>query len=241
MMNDWLLRMLKIGFGVVLGVSALAVPSRAELVTYNFTGTINVLNDSNDWLGGQVNLGDQFSGTLIYDTSTAKLSGTTPIFSGYAYQNLGADRRFVSPIGITAQVGSYSVAPNYVFGDMYLAVFNNAPTTFGGVGDGFSAQQNDSVLRGNQRHLLAYEIFLGDLGASAYSSTALPTSISTSSFTDGTFSLVEYVPGSSGLVPVVVFQGTIDGLRAVPEPSSLILCGLAVPALLLAQRRRLAA
>lgn len=241
MMSDWLLRTLKIGVGVVLGASAFAVPSRAELVTYNFTGTISVLNDSTNWLGGQVNLGDHFSGTLIYDTSTAKLSGTTPIFSGYAYQNLGADRRFVSPIGITAQVGSYSVAPDYVFGDMILGVYNNAPMSPGGVADGLTVQQNGSVFRDNQYHILAYEIFLGDRGASTYSSTALPTSISTSNYTDGTFSFVDYVSSSSGWTPVVVFQGTIDGLQAVPEPSSLVLGGLAVPALLLALRRRLAA
>lgn len=239
MLSDLLLRTCSISLVIMLGATAFGPSARAELVTYSFTGTINVVDDPNDdLLGGQVKLGGRFSGTLVYDTSTARLMSSESSYSVYLYPTTTSGSTFVPPIGITAQVGSYSITPKYRAGDLIVNVFNNEPVLLGSVADGLSASQEEWI---NSDLFYAYSVYLNDPSESVFSSTALPTSLSTSDFTIGTFTFYKYpvVSENGGYVarPVVVFQGMIHGLQAVPEPSSLTLCGLAIPALLVLRRR----
>ena len=200
-------------------VSPLALPARAALVTYNFTGTISTVNDPTGILGGQVHLGDSYSGSLTFDTSASGTNlGTTRAF--YNFDPTYA-KNYTPPVGITALAGSYAIRPDYFYGDMGVQVFNNAPTTLGVLADGLVAQQNYNGPAGQFQSLVE----LVDTSASVYSSLALPTSVSTSSFNIGDFSYSRSVISNNTSTQVTLFSGTINGLRpsAVPEPASLLL------------------
>ncbi len=50
----------------IIWISALT--AEASIVTINFTGTITAIDDPSGYISGS-NVGDSFSGSLVYDTS----------------------------------------------------------------------------------------------------------------------------------------------------------------------------
>lgn len=194
--------------------------ARAALVTYTFSGTVTKLNDPNNLLGGQVHIGDSYSGTLVYDFSPSG-HNLTPTRAIYYYEPTYA-KNFSSPIGINAQVGGFAIKPDYFYGDMYAQVFNNAATNQGGIADAFIAAQDYNGPNGQ----FESAVELDDTTASVFSSLALPTSLNTSSFNLGSFSYSQFQSNGVANVAVPLFSGTINGLSmgsAVPEPASLLL------------------
>ena len=56
--------------GLVLALVS-ARPTEAGIVTVNFSGTVTSIDDPSGDISG-TNLGDSFSGTLVYNSSTAR-------------------------------------------------------------------------------------------------------------------------------------------------------------------------
>jgi hypothetical protein len=197
--------------GLVLALVS-ARPTEAGIVTVNFSGTVTSIDDPSGYISG-TNLGDSFSGTLVYNSSaTVDLPGANP--AHYTFLPNGTNP-FVAPLGITLTVGSHTFSTLYT-GLMQLTVQNdlassNYPDAFGAVAD---------VKVGNTFSLAGF--VLGDKTGTVFSSTALPTSLDLSQFTVGEVNLVS--PSANG---TNVFVGTIN-LSSVPEPASMTLMALGV-------------
>ena len=155
-------------------------------------------------------------------TLTTPASNPTSTRAAYSYQPTFS-KNYIPPIGITAQVGAFSVKPDYFYDDMLVQVYNNAPTSLGVLADGLIAAQDDNGPAG----LFRSAIELDDTTAAVFSSVALPSSLNTASFNLGSFSYDTFASNGTGLAPVVLFSGTINGLApaAGPEPAALVLLG----------------
>ena len=189
-----------------------ALTANAGLVTVDFSGTITKIDDPNGVISG-TQIGDSFTGTLIYDTSLPSDNpGGDPAY--YTYLP-GTTPPFAAPLGLTITVGSYTFSPHYT-GLMQIQVLNDVG---GSYPDAFSAENDVTV--GTSYSLLGFVV--GDSTGTAFSSTALPTS-----FDLGKFDLGEVFLTSGGDAPDI-FDGTVNvGPAAVPEPTSVTLLALGV-------------
>ena len=216
-------------------VAGAADRASASLVTLNFSGTITTLNDVGNSFGGQVKLGDAFTGSLVYDTATND-SNSDPNVGNYLYANRFTNTPFVAPLGMIIHVGGATIQPNYG----YLAtvdVYNNQLSPVLGVsGDGIQAIQVTSFDGTTVVPVSQTVLALFDRSQSVFSSDVLPISLSTSSFSEGIIQVV-VSGGTSGSNSVVALEGTIN-LQAVPEPGSVALLAVAGPGMLAYARRR---
>jgi PEP-CTERM motif len=182
--------------------------AEASVVTINFTGTITVINDPG-FISGS-NVGDSFSGTLVYDTSAPiAVPGANP--AEYDYLSTSTPP-YASPLGLTFTVGSHTFDPHYP-GAMQIHVQDDLtslpyPTAFVAVA---------STQVGTGASLAVFG--LADSTGTALSSTALPTSLDFSKFDASEFQLTNPQGGKD------IFDGTINGV-AVPEPASATLLGI---------------
>lgn len=238
-MPNLLQRPFLLGGLVALLAASPARPLQAALITFNFSGTINAIDDPRNIFGGAVHLGDSYTGTLIYE-SVAKGSTPDPTVSFYGFGSNTPNPR-PSPQGMFIQVGSSTVLNPRFDDSMDLGVYNNAHLTTGGTADGFGASQNILFFGPTS---IETQLFLGDRSSQIFSSTALPTSLSAGNFTDGSFSVLDLndVVNTTSLARRVLFSGTVNGINpaAVPEPASFILAGLGLVGIggISAMRRR---
>jgi hypothetical protein len=214
-------RMIVRGIALIAAVATGAAGrASADLVTLSFSGTITTLNDTGGVFGGEVKLGDAFSGSLIYDTATTDREGD-PNVGNYLYANRLTNTPFVPPLGLTIQIGSVTLQPNYGYIFM-VDVFNNQPSPVLGVdGDGVQAIQSTSFDGTTVVPVSQTLVALFDRSQSAFSSDALPSSLSTSRFSEGIIQVI-VSGGGAGSDDVVALEGAID-VQAVPEPGSVAL------------------
>jgi hypothetical protein len=189
--------------------------AHAGQVTVNFTGTVTGLPDPTGVFAGAA-VGDTFSGTLVYDTAAAAVTpGANP--AQYFYTG-SSTPPFASPLGITVTLHGVTISPRYP-GAMVVTVQNDLASnpTFPDVFIAQAAATSPGPGVGNPQ----IDFALADRTGTALGSTALPTGLEPSRFTDSSFRLFNNTAGNV----FDIFTGTID-LNAVPEPSSLILLGL---------------
>ncbi|WP_165068874.1 PEP-CTERM sorting domain-containing protein [Paludisphaera rhizosphaerae] len=231
-MRNWMAGRCVVLAAVVLGVGGRA---SAELVTFNFSGTITVVNDVNGNFGGGVRVGDAFTGTLVYDTAT--IDGLSdPGMGRYLYANRLTNTPFVAPLGLTVHVGSLTFQPSYATSAFTVWTADNQPTSIPGVnGDGIEADQPTSLDGATTIPGLTI-LSLLDRSQKALSSDALPLGLKGPEFTDGLFRVTVFGPGST---EVVALEGSLNlGDAAVPEPASIVLLGCGGLGVLACQRRR---
>ncbi len=180
--------------------------AEAGLVTVDFSGSVTVVDTS---LITGTKVGDSFSGTLVYDSSTPKTSmaGADPAI----YTALPP---LASGLGITLTVGGVTYAGETGYAEQLMVGYHLKGT----YPDLFTAAAYVNV--GGSATLASFG--LGDETGTVFSSTALPTSLDLNKFSVGTFALA----GQGGAANI--FQGTLSLLQpaAVPEPGSAVLLGI---------------
>jgi hypothetical protein len=176
--------------------------AEAGLVTVDFSGSVTVVDTS---LIPGTKVGDSYSGTLVYDSSTPEtsMSGSDPA----VYTALPP---LASGLGITLTVGGNTYAAELGDAEQLTVAYH-----YMGTSDVFAAVAYVNV--GGSATMA--EFGLRDITGKVFSSTALPTSLDLSKFSEGEFALAAQSGGTN------IFEGTIN-LQSVPEPGSAVLLGI---------------
>lgn len=217
-------------FSRVLIVASLlasaASAARADLVTVDFTGTVATLPDPTGIFAGAA-VGDTFTGSLVYDSAASPVTpGANP--AQYLY-SAASTPPYLAPLGISVTLRGVTVSPRYP-GAMILTVSNDLATN-PAFPDVFIAQAAAGPLSGATNPQIDFAV--ADSTGTALGSTALPTSLDLSRFTDSQFRLFNNKAGSV----FDIFTGTLD-LRPVPEPGSLALMAVGAAGLAVGAARR---
>ncbi len=192
---------LRVIFAAVMITFVSTLGAAAGQVTVNFTGMVSMVNPGA--ISG-TKAGDPFSGKLVYDDSTPV---DTPGANPAVYTTLPP---LASGLGMTLTIGGNTYSAET--GDlMQLKVGNDLTGMFPDV---FTAVSFVNV--GGSATVASFG--LADTTGTAFSSTALPTSLDLSKFDFSKLTL--------GTSDHTIFVGDIN-LQSVPEPSSVILLGFA--------------
>ena len=104
----------------VVGVVVLtlaAVPAQAELVTINIEGIVDTVDDSGNYLEGQVNPGDIITGWYTYDTDTPDSDPLDPILGNYWH--------YAPPAGISLSIGTLHFKTDFNNVEFHMAIRND--------------------------------------------------------------------------------------------------------------------
>lgn len=202
-------RTLGIALGLLLCAGLAAAPAMAATITFNFSGTIDRVQNLLD-----PPFTTSTSPTAMTGSMTVNTSGThssSPAIGSYAVQNFNI------------QIGSYSAT----FGGSGLVEIRN------GTGNGPGADRfitTVTPLTGDPANYLSPRLFDIDLRGpkTVFDSDALPTTVpSISSFTNNNQWRLVFGPQGFGKV----VSGTIASLTAVPLPAAVLLFGAGLVAL----------
>jgi hypothetical protein len=210
-----------VSVAVVLSLCGLSGRARADMVTIHFSGHVTQKTDATGLVSSTFGTpGTTVDGVLRYDTALPPIAPGAPV-ADYAYSN------FALSLNGTALPGHLvPVADDVTVTD---ALFIGALLHAGGT-------LNDPGLFPHfSGGSIAFD--LNDFSATAFSSTALPTSLNLAAFQDKTFHINLQATDPAILAPTaprsVDISGTIDSLSvedskpaAVPEPASCLLFGL---------------
>jgi hypothetical protein len=198
---------MKICGGAILLVSALAInaPAKADLVTVNYIGNVDIANSYGTAFGSTVPV------SITFDTSTAAESGASNSFAQY----LGAITDF--------QIGSFDGNTGYsntvkIRNDFY----NNISNVFV---DGFQARLDQSSALAFTTFAVTFSTGDTSTPSDAISSVSLPTGpYDASKFSDTNFAF-SISPTYEHLADgqVVYLTGTLTSasvVAGVPEPST---------------------
>jgi hypothetical protein len=213
-------------------VLALAVsgPATAIPVTVVFAGTLDLVDDAFNYLGGSVSVGTSYSATLVYENSVSD-SNPSPNFGNYIF-----------PPGLfsfTLSTGGF-VFTHVTTGIQEIDVINR-PAISGG--DSVSVDARTFTSGGALPAFgLAYaSVSLDDATGAALSSdalTAIPWTIPLSSWTSGT-ELGFFADIADGNpLTYVQFLGELTSITQVPEPGTFVLVSIGLLALGHGRRRR---
>jgi hypothetical protein len=206
--------------GVLLGLCSLSGSARADLVTITFTGHVTQKTDPTNLVSPSFGaLGTTVSGVLQYDTALPPLAGG-PSVADYAYSKFSLSLNGTTLPGHLVPVGDDVTVTDASFGALFHAGGTlNDPGLFAHFSGGFTAFD------------------LNDFTATAFSGTALPTSLNLAAFQEKTFHINLQATDLATLAPSeprsVDVSGTIDSLtvearkpEAAPEPASCLLFGI---------------
>jgi len=204
----------------LLLVSSLATFGNAQVIRYDFTGTVQTSTDSDPTtatdlvFGAGVSAGSQLTGFFEYDLSAVQTFSEPDVVSG---AGIGYDIN--SPLNFGISLGGVLFEPD---GTFFVAVSDD-------IVHGADAMQTDftgtTFLADGAVENGRLIIFFGDGGGAAFNSTSLPTNLNLADFgfTSGSIAGTD----SAGIFRQAAF--TIDTLElaSVPEPGCLTLLLLA--------------
>jgi len=206
------IRMTAIAMVAAVGVAVLgaASPARASLVTYSTTGTF----DSGD-----------AAGTSVYSDLA---NGVRIEFLGIISQSVNANPSSTASFGNFNSSGTTATTPVALSSGFTLDIVQTAPAPGGAVTFVGSLHGTLAIDQGN-----------------AYVQFDAPLSQSIANVLYQITEADNNTPGRANIVPPSVNGGlsTVEGLvtvNAVPEPSTMVLAGLAFPALLVFLRKKTA-
>ena len=186
---------------------ALVVPfANAELITIQIEGVVDTVDDSGNYLEGQVNPGDIITGWYTYDTDTPDSNPS---------ENVGDYEHSASQYGVSLTVGGFTFMTDPANVDFLLEVVNDYPT---GDDFGFISYSNLDLDVGTQVDIIKWH--LNDpTGAPLYSDT-LPLSAPVLAEWDWNQLRIHGERGGYIIDGHVTF--------AIPEPCTLLFLGLGV-------------
>lgn len=212
----------------LVGLTCLADHSTADVVHFQFTGTVTSAfdndpnNNQNNVFGEDVGVGDQVTGTFTFDTD---LAPTADLGNAAEYSPK-------SPSFFSVQMGSTTYSSDGIF---YAAVADNFGATdpqdvfvmIDGEDDDPATNVGDTILVDGDvlTGFMSWRIF--DSSAGSLSSTMLPSlsNIENFDFTEGEVSGTD----TNGIFGLARYSIDSVSVVAIPEPSSsvLLLAGLA--------------
>ena len=226
-------------------VSSLATFGNAQVIRYDFTGTVRFSDDSDPTtatdivFGAGVSVGSQVTGFFEYDLSAVQTFSQPGTVSG---AGIGYDIN--SPLNFAVSLGGVLFEPDGTFlaavSDDIAEIGGPPPSDSFAVLDGAPAMQpgftGTTFLADGavENGLLA--IGLADSSGAAFNSNSLPTSLSLADF-DFTIGLIEGTD-SGGIFRQAEFSIDTLELASVPEPGCLTLLLLAATGYATVLRKR---
>jgi len=146
-----------IGF-LVLAVAAL--PAQAILITIHIEAVVDTVDDSGNYLEGQINPGDIITGYYTYESTTLDSNPS---------QSVGDYEYYSPPCGIFLSVGGFDFQTDLTNVDFFIEVVNNYPS-----GDAYVVGSSNNLPLSNGVSVDPIDWQLGDNTGTALSSDALP-------------------------------------------------------------------
>lgn len=217
MLSRRILHILRLGGSLVMLPALVLLQAGAAgalPITFTLTGTVGRVADLNGVLGGQILMGDAFTGTLTYDLATPDGDPVDTTFGSYSHSPpLGTVGLSISVNGL-----SFQTDPSQAF-DVTVDVTNNQFTATGaglgpfGLAGALSLANGDSMLADDSLP------------------TALGTHRGSTKRTTISFSTVGLTRVNLDLMATEIVVTT------VPEPGSATLLGLGLARVALRRRR----
>jgi hypothetical protein len=152
---------------IVLAVCGLVfwpLPARATLITIQIEAVVDTVNDSGNYLEGQISPGDIITGYYTYESTTPD---TNPIPQVADYLH------YATPCGISLTVGDFGFKTDPANVDFLVEIINNY--TSGGLHDSYIVMSYNNLPLSNGTSVDTIAWYLRDSSATALSSTELPT------------------------------------------------------------------
>jgi hypothetical protein len=189
---------------------ATAFSARAQTISFNFSGTIQSVNDPNSVLPNDITVGLPFSGTLTYDTSLVQdFVQADPNNGVYRFEGAAANH-FSMNVGFgshTLTVNPSPSLPNYIQAFLGSShVLDHGAREF--LLDGANPPGNLVDWSANLR--------LDDSTATALPSDALPTSVPLLS----DFTMTQFLFDASNGPDTFLVTGGVTSITPVPEPAA---------------------
>jgi hypothetical protein len=200
--------------------------AQAIPITFEFSGHITSILDSDNHLGGAVSEGDLFGGTLTYDPATYD---SDPDSSEAAYWHDTA------PYGISVLINGHSFRSDPNSTTFLAEVFE------GSQADKVSLTSFSNLMPGLEGGLSLIVMELVDPTGQALSSTDLPTSYNLGAWSQELSGLTLWA--GDCCISEYTLRGAIDNIEnvqvdTIPEPGSILLIGSGVLGMLTLRRRQ---
>jgi hypothetical protein len=202
----------------LLGLILLTASSvSAQVVSFNFTGSLSSVSDQATYLPDDIQSGQSFTGTITYDT--AHVSDSDASSNGQYIFTGAAQGDFSMTVNVSAPGHVYSftsvAVPPIVQNSVQVQTAFQIDYT---VGDALMDGAPLPAVSNGSRLILS----LSDVSGSALSNDALPTSAP--AFSDFVNHRLFFEGQETGGFTVYGFEGTIDSITPVPEPATAAAC-----------------
>jgi len=206
---------------VAVVLFAAAGQVNATLVQFDFTGIASSVPDPFNNFGGNVNVGDSFSGSFAYDLSTPDIQPAPS--AGFYVQSPVTTASFsaaVGPLSFQTEAGT----------DFKVTVIDGSSDELL-----ISSTLLDST---GDRWITEWRVGYNPGAAGPFSNDSLPTSLDLADFNIFlSFRLSAESPSQPGLYGDALW-GSLETLTAVPEPSTLALAAFGFVGMIALGRRR---
>ena len=199
-------------------ISFCATTAQAELVIIAIEAVVDDVQDSDNYLDGQVNIGDLITGTYTYDTDTPDSS----LLAG-----VGRYEHYAYPCGFSLTVGGLDFKTDFSPGSPeYFTIW----ITNGGSGvDGISVKSYNNLPLPDGTSVNNIVWYLQDTSENAISSIELPTTAPVLNAWDFNFLQFAAGAGRGGLGSGPGGFGIaahVTSAVVIPEPTTVLLFGL---------------
>lgn len=237
------------GLALLLGLSFItANPASGEVVRFDFTGTVtnafdNTPGDGDQIFDSNVTEGDAVTGSFTLDTSVVPFATIDGGFSGS-----GSGYSQSSVIGLTVALNGVTYSNDGAYNSGVVNDFRNAAaepvfesfSVSDGEANGFDSTSGSDLLVDGVPRDAYLSLQFNDNDGTAFSSTALPTSLDLSQFeiAEGRIDATEPSGQFNPFVYAAFFSIDSITVTAVPEPGSVLLLSLLGTGPLLRRRSR---
>jgi len=183
---------------------SVSLQASSAIISYDFTGTLSTVNDTDNLLGGNLAIGDIFTGIVSYESNSPDGSSRPDYFTSSA------------EVELTARIN------NYTFTSIYSSVDLNSDSEYIHFVTGYESEPFID-LGSNSGRLIT--LLLSDSDNTIFENDYLPTSLNLSNTASTLFSL----HGDTGIGgPTFSINGELTSLTTstVPEPSTLAIFAL---------------